>query len=218
MIERVWLLLPILFFLNSCSTEPQEYKETTKISSQKHLINDIPLYDTEENLQAIVEIPAGSTEKWEVNKKTGQLERDSIDGKPRSIDYLGYPVNYGFLPQTLLSKETGGDGDPLDAIILGRQLPQGTIASCKVLGVLRLKDNGEQDDKLILAEKNSHFASVNSLEELNEKYPALLTTIESWFVHYKGSGQMVSEGFAPVEEAKSIILISENQFVSQESK
>ena len=70
-------------------------------------------------VKMLVEIPAGTLEKYEINKSSGILQMDSIYGKPRLIDYLGYPANYGMIPNTLLPKSKGGDGDPLDVISIG---------------------------------------------------------------------------------------------------
>jgi len=59
------------------------------------------------------------------------------------------------IPQTLLSKENGGDGDPLDVIILGPSISRGSVVKAHLIGVLKLLDGGEQDDKLIAIIDNS---------------------------------------------------------------
>ncbi len=163
-------------------------------------------------INMVVEIPSGSIEKWEVNKQTGQIEPDSLEGKPRIIKYLGYPGNYGFIPQTLLPKEQGGDGDPLDVLAIGEAVKRGSILRCKIVGVLKLKDTGEQDDKLIAIAENSPLKTINSLAELRTNYPGILKIIETWFTNYKGKGRMVSEGYAGVEVASKIIQASINAF------
>ena len=56
-----------------------------------------------------------------------------INNKPRIINYLGYPANYGMIPKTLLKKENGGDGDPLDVIVLGPPESKGSIVKCKII-------------------------------------------------------------------------------------
>ena len=75
-------------------------------------------------MHGIVEIPAGACEKWEV-KLDGVMRWDMKDGKPRHVKYLGYPCNYGMVPRTMLGKELGGDGDPLDVLMLGPAVPRG---------------------------------------------------------------------------------------------
>ena len=211
------ILLFFLFaflLLHSCNSHDKNGNHGAANESKKHLVNEIPLYDHRGNIQAVIEIPAGTNEKWEVNKSSGQIERDSLNGAPRSINYLGYPANYGFVPQTLLSKDLGGDGDPLDAIILGSTKPRGTIVSSKVLGVLQLSDQGEQDDKLILVDVKSPMAAVNSLQELEENHPKILMIIRDWFLNYKGTGVMISHGYAEKSRAESILLNAHNQHVA----
>ena len=79
--------------------------------------------------------------KWEVSKSaTGALNRKFYMGKPRSINYKPYPLNYGIIPNTVLPLRVGGDGGPLDALVLGPSLTQGDVVKVKVLGVIRMKD------------------------------------------------------------------------------
>ena len=71
------------------------------------------------DIQVVIEIPTGTTAKWEVDKSDGLLHWQIKNGNPRIVEYLGYPGNYGMIPRTLLAKDSGGDGDPLDVIVLG---------------------------------------------------------------------------------------------------
>ena len=116
------------------------------------------------------------------------------------------------VPRTLLSKESGGDGDPLDIILLGPPLKRGEIASAKLIGVLKLLDKGEQDDKLIAVQFNSPLKKANSIEELNKSFPGITQILELWFTNYKGNGQMISKGFGDLEEAEKILSEASEQF------
>lgn len=172
-----------------------------------HLINDIPAYKKQMKVVlAVIEISAGSNEKWEVNKQTGQLDRDTENGKPRTIHYLGYPANYGFIPQTLLSEESGGDGDPLDVVVLGDVLKQGTQVPCVPLGGIQLIDHGENDFKVILAPEESEFAAYKDIDALQKAYPGMIEAIEDWFLHYKGPGKMESKGIVDRKTSEATIM------------
>ena len=82
-----------------------DHNETRIKQEDIHLVNDIlPFNKDKKTVTVVIEIPAGLNEKWEVNKKTGQLMRDTENGKPRTIHYLGYPANYGFIPQNTVTK------------------------------------------------------------------------------------------------------------------
>lgn len=193
------ILLNLLLIFESCNN--QEQKEITANSS-----------NTNTWVKMLVEIPAGTIEKYELNKENGRLELDSVDGKPRLIKYLGYPANYGMIPETVLSKSDGGDGDPLDIIAIGPPSKIGDTVECKVIGVLKLKDRGEQDDKLIAISKNSTLEYVNSLADLELKYPGISEIIEIWFTNYKGQGKMVSQGYREKKEAIELYLTSKNSY------
>ena len=163
-------------------------------------------------VKMLVEIPAGTIKKYELNKTSGQLEMDSVDGKPRLIEYLGYPANYGMIPKTILPKNKGGDGDPLDIITIGPPAERGSIIDCKVIGILALKDQGEQDDKLIAISKGSSMIGINSVKELQKNYPGITEIIETWFTNYKGKGKMVSSGYKDKKAAQEIYSIAKQSF------
>lgn len=150
-------------------------------------------------VNAIIEIPAGTTAKFET-LANGTMELEQKDGAPRFVKYLGYPANYGLVPRSILLKSKGGDGDPLDVIVLGTALPQGSVVKCRILGVMTLVDNGEIDDKMILAPVSSPFGSLKSIEELDKKFPGVTGILQTWFTSYKGYGkdgklQLSSKGF-----------------------
>ncbi len=156
------------------------------IISNVHLINDIS-YKKEGFYQALVEIPAGTTAKWEVDHLNGNIEWEFVKGKPRNVQYLGYSGNYGFIPQTVFKKEDGGDGDPLDVIILGSAAKRGSVQSLRILGLLKLLDQREQDDKIIATPLNGPFSAVQNLEDMMKKFPGSIQIIRYWFEGYKGS-------------------------------
>lgn len=157
------------------------------------------------DVNALIEIPSGTLEKWELNKANGKVEWEMEDNKPRIINYLGYPGNYGMIPRTLLYKENGGDGDPLDILVLGPPAERSSVLKCKIIGVLYLMDRGEQDDKLIAVSANSPLYKVNSISELNKKYHGISDIIQLWFSNYKGPGKMESKGFGDRNKAVEIL-------------
>ncbi len=154
---------------------------------------------------ALIEIPAGDIHKYEMNKQTGQIEWERINGKGRIIHYLGYPGNYGMIPNTLLPLNDGGDGDPLDIIVLGPPLPRKSLISCKVIGVLNIVDNGERDDKLIALSKNAPFDGVSSIEDLDSKYYGILSILSTWFENYKGQRKIEILGLGSRTSALTIL-------------
>ncbi len=156
-------------------------------------------------VEALIEIPAGTIDKWELNKKTGVIEWEIEGDAPRKVQYLGYPGNYGLIPGTLLLKRQGGDGDPLDILVLGPPVERGQLVPCHIIGVLNLTDRGEQDDKLIAVMRGSPFEDVRSISELDKAFPGVSKIIEVWFENYKGKQIMKSQGYGSVEDARAIL-------------
>jgi len=182
-------------------TSPDEYT----LVPDRHLVDDIEPMADGGRIHVVVEIPAGTTAKWEVDKSDGALRWEFKKGKPRIVKYLGYPGNYGMVPRTLLPKELGGDGDPLDVIVLGPAVERGAVVSARVLGVLKLLDGGEQDDKLLAVLDGTALAEAANLEELEAKFHGVSTIVETWFANYKGPGEMESKGYAGPEEAGRVL-------------
>lgn len=166
---------------------------------------------------AIIEIPTGTSAKWEVSKENpNAVYWEYKDGEPRVVNYLGYPGNYGAIPGTALPKELGGDGDPLDVIVLGQALPRGEIVDVRVIGVLKMLDDGEQDDKLVaVLTQDSPFAHVESMAQLDSEFPGVSQIVDIWFANYKGpNGGMEGLGFEDAESALAVLNAAAENFTA----
>ncbi len=127
-----------------------------------------------ESVTAIIEIPKGSKAKYEIDKDTGLLRLDRI-----LFSSVMYPANYGFIPQTYCD-----DHDPLDILVLcSADVYPMAMIEAKVIGVMHMVDNGEQDDKIIAVAKND--MSVNYIEDLEELPPHTMKEIVRFFQDYK---------------------------------
>lgn len=182
---------------------------------EKHLVQGYPPLDSLGNINVVVEIPTGTNAKWEVEKASGGLKWEFKKGKPRMVSYLGYPGNYGMIPGTLLPKELGGDGDPLDVLVIGSAIPRGSVVSARTIGILKLFDNGEQDDKVIAVLPGSYLANIYSIEDLKREFKGVAEIIQIWFSNYKGQGKMQSKGFANVAEAQKVIKAAVDAYSNQ---
>lgn len=181
--------------------------------------NDIDPISSSGNINVVIEIPSGTHNKFEVSKKSGQIVQDVENGLPRKIKYIGYPGNYGMIPRTLLSINDGGDGDPLDVIVLGEQLQKGSIVEIKLIGILKMLDNGEIDDKLIAVRvNNSIFSSVTSFNELKKSYQGVIEILEIWFTNYKGSKKIAVRGFENEQKALEIFKSACQQYKNHYDK
>ncbi|MDT8392420.1 MAG: inorganic diphosphatase [Bacteroidales bacterium] len=208
-ITLLFLLLVFVLFQTAChqTTNPGNdlIRSEYVIESDAHYIDGFPALYKNGDINAIIEIPAGSIEKWEVDKTDGKLKWEFVDGHPRNIRYLGYPANYGMVPRTLLPESKGGDGDPLDVLVLGPPYERGSVVRCRIIGVLYLVDRGEQDDKLIAVSLDSAFSDIDSMDELEKEFAGLKEILSIWFANYKGPGKLSSKGFGEKEEALAIL-------------
>jgi inorganic pyrophosphatase len=163
----------------------------------------IPMHSEDGNIQAVVEIPAGTNLKTEYNPESNQFWADSINSKVRRINFLPYPANYGFIPSTYMDKDRGGDGDALDVLIICESLPLKTVLEVIPIGMISLSDRGEIDNKIIAVpfDPAKQVIEAKSFKDLKEQYPQVIHIIESWFLNYKGSGKIEVLGWMDEKEA-----------------
>lgn len=180
-------------------------KDPYFFQTERDLLRDYEPRIAPQIVRAGIEIPAGTNAKWEVDKLSGNLRWEFKEGRPRVVQYLPYPVNYGMVPRTNLSKDFGGDGDPLDIVVLGEALGRGEVVPVKIIGVMWMIDRGEKDHKMVAVPLQGLFSEIQSIEELDEKYPGVTAILETWFSHYKGEGLTQIQGFGTVEEAETVL-------------
>jgi len=161
---------------------------------------DLNLYkNSDDQYNFFVEIPAGTKQKWEVNKD-GILEWEEKNGEKRIVKFLSYPGNYGFIPQTL-----GGDNDPVDVIDLEESVNRGEIVSRKIIGGMYFEDGKDIDIKLIAIDEKGIFSDYDSIDQLILEKPDVLEILRSWFVSYKKPGKMVFYRYINKQESQKII-------------
>ncbi len=133
----------------------------------------LPRY-VEDPIPAIIEIPTGSKVKYELDKKTGLLVVDRI-----LFSAVHYPANYGFVPRTYCD-----DGDPLDILVLcSEQIQPLAIMRAKVIGVMKMRDDKGEDDKLIAVHADDpNYSDYGDVSEI----PAhRLRELQRFFEDYK---------------------------------
>jgi inorganic pyrophosphatase len=152
--------------------------------------------DTPEIVNAVIEIPEGSRTKYEVDKKTGLLKMDRV-----VYSSFHYPVNYGFIPQTL-----GLDGDPLDILVLCSQSIQALcLVRATVIGNMQMIDSGEEDDKIIAVATDD--PSVNHITTIDDLPKHFISVLRNYFEQYKvlENKEVVIEDFQDKDIAFRVI-------------
>ncbi len=158
-------------------------------------------------IQAVIEIPAGTNIKYELNTSSNKIEIDQKDGKDRVIDFLPYPANYGYIPGTKMDENKGGDGDALDVFVLSEHLASGTQLDIKPIGVINLKDNGQLDSKIIAipVDKSQRIMRLDKFSDLVTEYHMAQQILQTWVLGYKGMGKTELLGWEDEKAAKQLI-------------
>ena len=107
---------------------------------ERHVWRDSPPLNADGTVNGYVEIPRGDRRKFEFDMRRNARAIDRM--MPETIG--GYPVNYGFVPQTV-----SYDGDPFDVLVLGPPLPGGTLVRGVIVGLLRMEDEKGLDSKVV---------------------------------------------------------------------
>lgn len=145
----------------------------------------------------VIEIPKGSSVKYELDKKTGLLRLDRI-----LYSAVYYPANYGFIPQTLAE-----DDDPLDVLVLCQEAVHPlTLVKARAIGLMTMIDSGKKDHKILsVAVDDPEYAEFRDSTELPVHR---LTMLKRFFQDYKTlEGKSVEvDDFQPVSTVAPIVL------------
>lgn len=174
-----------------------DHKPSKYMLNLQHVLP--PFADEDKGVvNALIEINAGSINKYEFITESGQLKLDRV-----GYSSLAYPLAYGLIPQTW-----DQDNDLLDLVVANvtEPLVPGSLAEARVIGVIRFDDGGEQDDKIITVlnddKRSDHITSYKDLGEYWQK------EVQYYFEHYKDlkkPGTCKVQGFFDAAEAVKII-------------
>lgn len=181
---------------------------TFSVSAAPINILDFPQpKNTPDEIYAVTEIPAGSNIKYETDAETGFIIADRFQSMP-----VAYPANYGSLTQSL-----GGDNDPLDVIFYTRApLHPGTLIKLRPIGILKMVDAGEQDDKIIAVPTSKIDPTYDNIKSIGDLPLIEQQRLEAFFRVYKQlpEGRKVVElkGMEDAAAAKAIITAAHEKY------
>ncbi len=173
-----------------------------------NLWHDVPLGDkAPQEFNVIVEVPKGSSNKYEVDKDTGLIKFDRAN-----YSAAPFPVEYGFAPQTLWD-----DGDALDVLVLATfPIPSGILVSVRPVALMEMIDTGESDYKIVCVPvKDKRWDDIQDLGDLNKHN---LKEIKHFFETYKAlkGDEVVVPGFkdkaAAIEAIKKSVELYKEKF------
>lgn len=161
-----------------------------------------------EVVNAVIEIPKGSHNKFEFDEELGVFKLDRVLYSP-----LHYPLDYGFIPET-----RSADGDHLDILVIGGDpVFVGCVVDVRPIGVLKMIDSGEADEKILgVQAKNPRMDQIHDISDIEKTNPHLLKEIIHFFQVYKDlQGKKVEiEGWENKEKALNEIKKAQETYKS----
>lgn len=160
----------------------------------------IPQPEDGTDFLSVIEIPAGSFTKYEIHAEHGYVLVDRYQSMP-----VVYPANYGTIPSTL-----AGDGDPLDVLVITREaIVPGAVILSRAIGVLKMIDGGEEDDKIIAVPASDIDPTYDDIQTIEDLPLIERQRIEAFFRVYKDlpEGRKIVElgGFEGQNAAQAMV-------------
>lgn len=159
-----------------------------------------PQPDDTSEFFTVIEIPAGSFTKYEIDADNGYVLVDRF----QSMSVV-YPANYGSIPSSL-----AGDGDPLDGLVFTREpIVPGAVIKVRAIGVLHMIDGGEEDSKIIAVPASDIDPTYDEVQNIEDLPTIERQRIEAFFRVYKqlpeGRKTVELDGFSGANEAKAMV-------------
>ncbi len=179
------------------------------MKSTKNLVRQIPTGPRPpKEVYCLVEIPKGSVNKYEYNEELDIFILDRV-----LYESVFFPTEYGIIPGTLNKK----DGDPLDIMVLS-SFPTftGCLLSARPIGLLRITDSGEQDDKIISVPANDpRFDHIKDLSDLPLQTKKEISNFWENYSELQTEKKIVIEGWSNREAAWKIIENCQKNFENE---
>ena len=175
-----------------------------------HAWHDVtPGHGLPREFTAVIEIPMGSSVKYELDKETGMLRVDRI-----LYSAVYYPANYGFVPQTLAE-----DDDPLDVLVLCQEtVAPLTLIAARTIGLMTMIDGGKKDHKILAVARDD--PEYNGIKDATELPQHRLNMLRRFFQDYKQlEGKSVEvDAMEPAEKVWPVIEEALTRYSNQRRK
>jgi Inorganic pyrophosphatase len=162
-----------------------------------------------EKIEAVIEIPVGTKNKYEVDKARDRVKLDRV-----LYSAMSYPAEYGYIENTLAN-----DDDPLDILVISSEPTfPGCIVPARILGCLEMYDNGKEDYKIIsVVDVDPRYNDINELDDLSS---FTLEEIKHFFENYKTLQriEVIVKDFSGKEKALEVIEESKRKYNEEKSQ
>lgn len=136
-------------------------------------------------VHAMIECPAGTSIKRTYDEKAKKMvPHKNADGTVKRHAHLPYPANYGFVPGTVVKTAKGGDGGPLDILVLCETVPMGAVLDVDVIGILRISDEDVPTDDILLAVPRDNDLRCMDVKHVKDLPDGVLSMLKTWVVKH----------------------------------
>lgn len=166
-----------------------------------------PPFSENGNAFMIVVNPAGTNTIYGYDPVKNRFDLKSDEEDENEINYLPYPVNFGFIPSTVQEEPLTGAGYPLDVLAIGSTIKQGSLLEFVPVGVLKVSYDGEEDNKIVGVVVNSEINTIDckTLACLHQDYPGLTNIIETWYNNHRNDADVKVVGWEDEKIARETI-------------
>jgi inorganic pyrophosphatase len=169
--------------------------------------------DDGKEFNVAIEIPQGSFTKYEIDADTGHIVVDRYQSMP-----VIYPANYGSITSSL-----GGDNDPLDALVYTREpVVPGAIIKVRPIGVLKMIDGGEVDDKIVAVPTSKIDPTYDNIKEITDLPQVEQDRLQAFFRVYKqlpaGRKAVELNGLEPAAKAEAEVSTAIKTYAEKHKK
>jgi inorganic pyrophosphatase len=152
----------------------------------------LPAFSENQQLQAVIATPAGSTRRQEYDGQTKAFKPALAGGLAQRFRFLPLPGNLGFIPSTAYRMGGAPEGRPLSILVLAERVPAGTVQEVIPIGTLMLAINGELEAFVIAvpSRPSEQVISATDWASFQQQYPAAKDILQKWFLHAQPDKQV----------------------------
>ncbi len=150
-----------------------------------------PAYSKLHQLQAYITSPAGTNARFTYDAGKGKIVAHYTTPKDSLLQFLPYPGNYGFIPGTMADTARGGDGQPLDILVLAQATEASKTQEVIPVAVVHIAKPTGTDFCVIAvpSRPSERIIDVTTYAGLAKKFPAVKQILNLWFMHHDGQNQ-----------------------------
>lgn len=169
----------------------------------------------ERGVYAVIEMPAGTNSVYKFDQNTGGIAPVMDGERQKTIDFLPFPANFGFVPGTQQILDGDDTQHPLRILVLGSNLKTGTVVETHLIGLLRIRESGKDADFLISVPLGREGGKIIDFRDFLLNHDAAKQLLEEWFVYHQGLPDTQILGWddekAAMQLLRSFVITAENQ-------